>query len=75
MSSASDAESYASDCGCDDGESSASEVQSTADDAYLYAKKAYNSDNLDDVQYYANKAKRSADDAKSSASYGGGECD
>ena len=75
VSSASYAESYASDCGCDDGESSAYEAQSTADDAYRYAKKAYNSDNLDDAQHYANKAKRSADDARSSASYGAGECD
>ncbi|MFC1785643.1 hypothetical protein ACFL0J_08485 [Candidatus Neomarinimicrobiota bacterium] len=40
-------------------------VESYANDAYRYAKKAYYSDNLDDAQYYARKAKNSASDAES----------
>ena len=35
---------------------------------YSYAKKAYYADNLDDAQYYAKKARSSADDAMSYAS-------
>jgi hypothetical protein len=42
-----------SDCDCDDAESVAS-------DAYSYGKKSYNSENLEDAQYYAKKAMNSA---------------
>lgn len=51
MNASSSAEDEADDseCDCDDAESSASY-------AYSYGKKAYNSDNLSDAQYYAKKA-------------------
>ena len=82
QSSASDAESYAinaetyaAGCNCSYGEYYASETYSAASDASTYAdeiysnaRKAYNSDNLDDAQYYAKKAMRSAEDAQSSTS-------
>ena len=60
---------------CDDYQSAMSDVQSSADDVYSYAKKAYYADNLDDAQYYAKKAKSSAEDCESEASSGGYECD
>jgi hypothetical protein len=44
-----------------------SDAYSAADDAYSYSKKAYYSDNLDDIQYYAKKAMNSFDDAMSYA--------
>jgi len=72
---AGNAQSYASDCGCDDGISYASNAESNADDAYSYAKKAYNSDTIEDAQYYARKAKSSAEDAESEASSGSSACD
>lgn len=53
---------------CDNYQSAMVDVQSSADDSYSYAKKAYYADNLDDAQYYAKKAKSSADDAMSYAS-------
>ena len=55
MNAASSAEDEAddSDCDCDDAESAASY-------AYSYGKKAYNSDNISDAQYYAKKAMNSA---------------
>lgn len=43
-----------SECDCNDAESSAS-------DAYFYGKKSYESDELEDVQYYAKKAMHSAE--------------
>lgn len=57
MNSASSAEDEADDseCDCDDAESAAA-------DAYSYGKKAYNSDNLSDAQYYAKKGMNSASD-------------
>jgi hypothetical protein len=42
-----------------------SNAYSAADDAYSYCKKAYNSDNLDNLRYYAKKAKNAFDDAMS----------
>ena len=48
-SSSAEDESNNSDCDCADAESSAS-------DAYSYGRKAYNSDNLEDSQYYIKKA-------------------
>jgi len=45
---------------CDDG-------YSAADYGYSNAKKVNNSDNVDDGQYYARKAKRDADDTMSYA--------
>lgn len=55
MNEASNAEYEAnrSKCDCDDAESEASS-------AYSYGKKAYNSDSLSDLQYYAKKAMNSA---------------
>jgi hypothetical protein len=55
MNASSDAEDEAddSDCDCDGAESS-------ANDAYSYGKKAYNSEKLSDAQYYAKKAMKSA---------------
>ena len=75
FNSAKDAKGYASDCGCDDGEYWASSVESYANDALRYALSAYKSDNLKDVQYYANKTISSADDAMSNASFSEDECD
>ncbi len=49
---------YAQDC---------YDAYSSADDAYTYARRGYNSDNLDDLQYYARKAKNSAEEAMSAA--------
>jgi len=62
MNAASNAEDEAddSDCDCDDAESAAS-------DAYSYGKKAYNSDNLSDAQYYAKKAMYSASEISDEA--------
>ena len=55
MNASSSAEDEADDseCDCDDAESSAS-------DSYSLGKKAYNSDNLSDAQYYSKKALNSA---------------
>jgi hypothetical protein len=53
---------------CDEYQSTMADVKSYADNAYSYAKKAYFSDNLEDVKYYAKKAMNSASDAMSSAS-------
>ncbi len=44
-----------------------SDAYSYADDAYTNAKKGYNSDSLDDAEYYAKKAMSDADDAMSAA--------
>jgi hypothetical protein len=60
MKSASDAESYASDCKCNDAENAAS-------DAAKYAKKAYNEDDFSDAQSYIKKARGYCDDALSAA--------
>ena len=60
---------------CDNYQSAMADVQSSADDAYSYAKKAYYADNLDEAQYYAKKAKSSAEDCESVASSGEYECD
>lgn len=60
---------------CDDFQGDMSDVQSYADDAYSYAEKACYADNLKDAQYYAKKAKNSADDCESEASSGQFECD
>jgi len=43
---------YSADC---------SDAYSYADDAYTQAKRGYNSDNLDDAEYYAKKAMSAAD--------------
>lgn len=48
-----------------------SDAYSYAEDAYSYARKGYNSDNLDDIHYYAKKTMSAADDAMSAAE----ECD
>jgi hypothetical protein len=45
-----------------------SDAYSYADEAYSDARKGYNSDNLDDAQHYARKA-RSAAEAAMSAAY------
>lgn len=60
MSSASDAESYADDCGCDDANGAAS-------DTYRYSRKAYRSGHYEDATQYLKKALRSAEDAMSYA--------
>ena len=62
MNESSDAEdaSTNSDCDCADAESSAS-------DAYSYGRKSYNSDNIEDAQYYAKKAMNSAEEITSNA--------
>ncbi len=52
---------------CDDYRNAMEGVQSFADNAYTYSKKAYNANNLKEVQYYAKKAKNSADNAMSLA--------
>ncbi len=44
-----------------------SSAYSCADDAYSYAKKVYNSENLHDVHYYAGKAMSAAEDAMTEA--------
>ncbi len=44
-----------------------SAAYSCADDAYLYAKKVYNSENIHDVHYYAGKTMSAAEDAMSEA--------
>jgi tetratricopeptide (TPR) repeat protein len=44
-----------------------SDAYSYADDAHSYTKKGYNSDNLDDVHYYAKRATSAAEDAMSAA--------
>lgn len=44
-----------------------SDAYSYADDAYTQAKRGYNSDNLDDAEYYAKKAMSDAEDAMSAA--------
>ena len=59
-SSSAEDESDDSECDCDDAESSAS-------DAYSYGKKSYDSDDLEDAQYYAKKAMDSAEDITSDA--------
>ena len=56
------AESYASDCDCDD-------AKSEAYDAYRDAKRAYNSSDLDSCQSYARRARRHGQNTESSASY------
>jgi tetratricopeptide (TPR) repeat protein len=45
---------YSADC---------SDAYSYADDSYVKAKRGYNSDNLDDTEYYAKKAMSAAEDA------------
>ena len=50
-----------------------STAYSSAEYAYTYAKRGYNSDNLDDVRYYARKVKSAADEAMSEA--GNCSCD
>lgn len=47
----------------------AKQSTSYANDALDYIKKCYSADSLDDIQYYARKAKNEIDDAKSQASY------
>lgn len=59
-SSSAEDESDDSECDCDDAESSAS-------DAYSYGKKAYQSEDLEDAQYYAKKAMNSAEEITSEA--------
>lgn len=49
---------YSADC---------SDAYSYADDAYTQAKRGYNSDNLDDAEYYAKKAMLAAEGAMSAA--------
>ena len=44
-----------------------SDAYSYADDAYTQAKRGYNSDNIDDAQYYAKKVMSDAEDAMYSA--------
>lgn len=80
---------YASDCGCDDGESYCSSAESNADDAYTYSKKAYRyiddalyTDNLEDMQYYIDdilrylkKAYNAIEDAKNEAESAKYECE
>lgn len=53
-------ESNNSECDCDAAESSAS-------DAYSYGRKAYNSDNLEDSQYYVKKAMNFSEEVTSNA--------
>jgi hypothetical protein len=55
MNEASNAESEADDSDCD-----CSDAESEASSAYSYGKKAYNSSDLNDAQYYAKKAMNSA---------------
>jgi len=59
-SSSAENESNESDCDCDNAESSAS-------DAYSYGRKAYNSDNLEEAQYYAKKAMNSSEEITANA--------
>lgn len=59
-SSSSEDESNDSECDCYDAETAAS-------DAYSYGRKAYNSDNLSDAQYYAKKAMNSSEEITSNA--------
>jgi len=42
-------------------------VYSSADNAYTYARKGHNSDNLDDIHYYARKTMYAAEEAMSAA--------
>ena len=49
---------YSADC---------SDGYSYADDAYTQAKRGYNSDNLEDAEYYAKKTMSDAEDAMSAA--------
>lgn len=49
---------FAADC---------SDAYSYADDAYAQTKRGYNSDNLDDAEYYARKAMSDAEDTMSAA--------
>jgi hypothetical protein len=42
-------------------------MKSLLDDVYSNSKKAYNSDELEDVQYYSKKARSAAEDALRSA--------
>lgn len=60
MNSFDDAMTYSQndDCYCDN-------AHNAADEGYSYAKKGYNSDNLEDAQKYAKKAKNSADETMS----------
>lgn len=44
-----------------------SDAYSYADEAYTQAKRGYNSDNLDDVQYYAKRAMSATENAMSAA--------
>ena len=75
MDDADDAETYAYNCDCSIGASYASDVESEAEDAYDYARKGMNSDDIDDVHSYARKARSSAEDAESAASSGQYYCD
>lgn len=50
------------------------EVISYSQDAYNYFKKAYNSTNLSDAQYYSKKGMNSASDAEESASDSNCDC-
>jgi len=43
------------------------DIYFSADEAYSYARRAYNSDNLDDLQYYARKAMYAAEEAISAS--------
>lgn len=62
MNEASSAEDEAdeSNCNCDDAETS-------ANDTYSYGKKSYNSDNLDDAQFYARRAMNEASEISEEA--------
>ncbi|MFC1488831.1 hypothetical protein ACFL6B_03185 [Thermodesulfobacteriota bacterium] len=48
-------------------------AHSYADDAYLYARKGYESDNLDDIRFYAKKAMSTAENAMTAADDCGGD--
>ena len=45
------------------------EAEALSADAYSYARRAYNSDDLDSCQTYARRARNAAADAESEASY------
>lgn len=75
MDAASDAETHAYNCDCSMGASYASDAESEAEDAYDYARKGINSDDIEDVHDYARRARSSADDAESAASSGQFYCD
>jgi len=64
MNAASDAEDEASDSDCD-----CENAEMAASDAYSYGRKAYNSNNISDAQYYARKAMSSASDISDEADY------